>query len=535
MTPPIIMALIMGFMAFIYEPILMYANNIDDFWFDLGIMIKPSLIGFLITATVIVIMYLIIDQISIWTKKKGLYNFFVFFGFFVLITSYIHGNFLTGFLPSLDGSVPAYNEFLPNFVSAVVYLAGAVGVYILATKTKQPTKYVTYISLSIFAMLLVSFVATIFTTEGVFDSKDPITTATYKNINTASSNKNFMIILVDTVDSKQFNKVVSSNPEYQKTFKDFSYFPDTVSGYGFTRDAVPFFFSNIWNENETDFSVYSTNAYDNSQFFAALKDKNYLSNLYSRDYVWRSDKVYNFDNIASLSHNVKIVPFLKQEIKYALFKYLPYALKGYSSADTLDFTYAKEEDQSFWWGNKQFYHDTLNNPISEKTTQKYFQYIHLEGAHVPFDEDENVNRIENGTYEQKLTASFKVIEKYINRLKDAGVYDNSVIVVMADHSGDFEGTARQNPILYIKGVNETHSQMRISEKQVSHADLSNAFTELLEDKKSTEIFADVPTDGRIRRFLFNEFNKEEHMIEYEQTGKAWDKETLKATGRVFDL
>ena len=39
------------FMFFIYEPLFLYATNINDFWFDLGIMIKPVLIIFFLIFT----------------------------------------------------------------------------------------------------------------------------------------------------------------------------------------------------------------------------------------------------------------------------------------------------------------------------------------------------------------------------------------------------------------------------------------------------------------------------------------------------
>ena len=77
--------------------------------------------------------------------------------------------------------------------------------------------------------------------------------------------------------------------------------------------------------------------------------------------------------------------------------------------------------------------------------------------------------------------------------------------------------------------------MVVSDKQISYADLYNGFIELLDNKSSTEIFKDIPTEGRIRRYLYNGFNEEEHMYEYEQTGHAWEADKLKPTGREFDL
>ena len=105
---------------------------------------------------------------------------------------------------------------------------------------------------------------------------------------------------------------------------------------------------------------------------------------------------------------------------------------------------------------------------------------------------------------------------------------------MADHGYSLvSAEGRQNPILYIKGKNEEYKKMKVSDKAISYTDLNDAYADLLNDKKSDELFTDI-TDKRERRYLFYLFNKEEHMVEYTQTGKAWDLNTLVKTGKEFN-
>ncbi len=256
------------------------------------------------------------------------------------------------------------------------------------------------------------------------------------------------------------------------------------------------------------------------------------------DFVWRSRKALEFDNVDSIEKNVKLGTFFKQELKYLMFKFFPYPLKRFSSIQSMNFNWAQRRDEydSYGWGDVYYYNTTLEQPV-EKTNEKMFKYIHLEGGHVPYDVDEDVQLIpdESGTYPEKLVATMKIIKKYLGRLKANGVYDNSTIVILADHGFWFEGTNRQNPILYIKGKGETHSEMIESKKQISYEDLAEAFVELLDGKNSEEIFKEVPEDGRVRRYIYNGFNHEEHMVEYELKGKAWDATALVETGREFNL
>ena len=48
-----------------------------------------------------------------------------------------------------------------------------------------------------------------------------------------------------------------------------------------------------------------------------------------------------------------------------------------------------------------------------------------------------------------------------------------------------------------------------------------------------ELFKNIDIN-KPRRFLWYWLNKENHMVEYEQTGYAWDEDTLKSTGKEFN-
>ena len=79
-----------------------------------------------------------------------------------------------------------------------------------------------------------------------------------------------------------------------------------------------------------------------------------------------------------------------------------------------------------------------------------------------------------GSYDDKILSTITFIEKYLNRIKESGQYDNSIIIILADHGNNgYDPIGRQNPILYIKGFDELHSEMIISDKKVSYEDLNN--------------------------------------------------------------
>ena len=536
MLPAFIIGLIISFMMFVYEPIIMFLNNPNDLWFDINTLLPVVGVLFVICLFAVVIIYLLTYFVTKKViRKDKVFKYSLIVGFVLLITTYIEGNYLAGMLPSLDGSAIIWSNYTKASIISFIVL-GAVsvvtGILIKKIKLDKTITSLKYVSLAIVAMLLVSLLTTTMTSSNL--NKDINVTATTKNLENYSDDENFIIFLLDAVDSRTFNKIIQEK-KYSKILKDFTYYPDTMSAYPFTRDSIPFILSGIWNNNEEEFAKYYSQVLDNSELLKKLYEKKYDVNIYDTEIIYNSKNASKIQNL-TMNNKYNFRLFANQEIKYSLFKYLPFYLKKYSHIESMDFNKTKIADTDIFDLNDiNYYNDYLEKQLVKKS-EKQFKFIHIEGGHVPFDLDENLNYISNGagTYEQKLEGSIKIVEKYLDKLRNNDVYNNSNIIIMSDHGFNFDETeGRQNPILYIKGKNEEHKKMTISDKAISYTDLNDAYTNLLNDKKSNELFTDI-TDKRERRYLLYAFTKENHMVEYTQTGKAWDLNTLIKTGKEFN-
>ena len=531
-----IVSFVLAFMLYFYEPITMYLNNVNDFWFNLNIILFPIIKITLLIFLVLSIIFTIVYFINKKSKNKMLIFDICLISFFIgFICAYIQGNFLVNNLPPLDGtSIEWFSKtyLSQNIVSVILWLLVIIISIIVTIKFKREKmiKYISYISIAIFIMLMVSFVSVVITNKDVAKNSDTII-VTGNNINDASSDKNFFIFVIDATDSVAFEEEMKKNEEYNGMFNDFTYYKDTVSVYPFTRDSIPLLLSGEVNENKTDFGTYSTNALNNSKLFKKLNELEYNTNIYETELIWNDKKAYNLKNVISSSDSkLDEFTYFKEQTKYILFKYLPFPLKKLSHINTMNFLTTNKD--LYFSDNIINYNKFMENKVN-MVDNKCFQFIHIDGAHVPFDLDENVNRIENGTYNQKVKAMLKITKAYLNRLRENNIYDNSVIIIMADHGfADGNIIGRQNPILYIKGIDE-HHDMIYSDIPVYQVDLIDAYLELLDGKKSTELFSNI--DGnRERRFLYYEYTKEDHMVEYVQKGKAWNEDTLVPTGVEFN-
>ena len=534
LIPALILCFVFCFMCFFYEPIIMYANNIYDFWFDLGIMIIPVIKIFAIFLLITYLIYIIIYYINKkFFKDLKVYNIFVLIGFIVFLATYIQGNYLIGNLPILDGSTIVWSNYkVQDIVTIIIWLVIITIVVILSRKKsmEKTIKYATYLTIAIFVMLLASFTSTLFSTNALINKKGVIFTD--KNINLISKNKNFIIFMLDAVDSQTFYKLLQENTEYQEMFNDFTYYPDTLSMYPFTIYSVPYILSGKLNKNEKDFIEYSSEALNTSSLLKNLTNNNYEINLFDNDLTWDGKKNFKVNNmIDGQNAKISLFPFMKQELKYILFKYVPYGLKKYSRIEGMDFNYCTEK---YLWMIDYNYKNILENVQLEKTNQNQFQFVHLEGAHVPFKFDKDLNLIKNGTYEQKVEANITLINAFLKRLKANKSYDNTVVVIMSDHGYSASGNhiGRFNSLLLIKGFNENH-EFKISDKPISHYDLQTNFLELIDSKKSSDLFSDIK-NGRTRIFLDHELNEENHLVEYKTKGPAWDIQQYEKTGKVYD-
>lgn len=68
-----------------------------------------------------------------------------------------------------------------------------------------------------------------------------------------------------------------------------------------------------------------------------------------------------------------------------------------------------------------------------------------------------------------------MLDAYLQQLKDLGIYDNSTIIITADHGSE----ARSQMIFFMKGKNETHDSMQTTNAPISLNDLVPTIVEAI--------------------------------------------------------
>ena len=545
LLPGILVAAAISFLVFLYAPVDLYCANVSEFWFDFSTLFLTALGMFAVSMVVLVLCYLIA-----WLIHPLLYRIALAGGLTLFLCTYIQGNFMIAKLPPLDGTSIWWEKYdilrkdtliLWAVVLALVVIAGVV------LKKKKFENVVMFISGCMTPMLLVTACSTILT-SGALTPKVHLHISE-ENEFRMSEDENFVIFVLDTADSREFSSLLEDHPEYREIFSDFTYYENMMGNYSCTMNAVAYMLSGEWFENQEPLQDYLNNVYRNSPLWEELRTRGYRIDLYEDDIRSDTDSVAdNFGNVYPTTvRPSSYLELAKEELKLVGFRYAPYDLKRYCETREVYFDALQVSEPegttagSFTEDNMAFKEGLLENGVTMDQEQKNFKFIHLEGAHAPFIYGGDMEYIPGGDYRQNMEASIALAGKYMEAIKESGAYDNTAIIVMADHGYNGQGDEtdrdvwlRPSPMFLVKGREEQHDTMQVSEAPVSYEDLWQAYMRLMDGAQSDALFDWKEGDERERRYLRYSFSETYHLVEYIQKGHAQDLDGMEPTGRVFD-
>ncbi len=521
-TAAVWLAVALSFMLCLYAPFEIYFTNISEFEYDIYAIYKYILLLFAAAAAVIILLYFIAYKLN-----KKFFTACLLLGLICFLAFYVQGNFLTGDLPPTDGRVIDWGLYgKQEMQSLILWIAVTVlsfaALFIL--KTDKFYRLTKLLSAGITGILLITLLTIAFRNDG-FRHKSQIFTGT-SNMNVMSDDQNFVIFVVDAVDSKTFRYLLeTSDPEYADYFEDFTYYPDTLAMYPYTKLAVPQILTGIPYECQDEFEQYYMNSTRDSVFLNKLEDLGYINGIYDmQDVLFDDPFIRKAENVIEAPYGIRDPKvFLADELRMTFFLHMPYQLKKYEPYALFNLTNQKPAKEHYDWHDDIIYDYFRSNPI-ETVPEKRFRYIHIEGAHPPYQYDKDVRDVEGtegASYDGNVQATVTILHTYLEQLKKADTYDNSVIIILADHGhGDeIHSKNRYNPLLLVKGFNEEH-EFTVSDKPVTYESLEEFYLNLLNGAVGEDVYEDPRNNGSVVRRYFNyDFYNLDELFEYTVTDK----------------
>ncbi len=466
----------------IFEPNQLLLNNLEEFSIPYG----PFFCIMLIEGVALTAVYTLT---GVFILSEGQLKAFGTIIFGISAAGYIQGNFLNGEMLLMDGTVQIWSstQKIINGIIWIVMIGTAVFINYYARHKSICKRIVQGVCVYICLMQLLSLAFMIATKE--FPDEENEFVLTTNHMLELDAENNVVIFVLDWFDRQIMDDILTENPDFTKSLKDFTDYTNTTSCYAYTELSIPYLLTGVEWEYGMEADDYCEYAYENSRLLDDIQAQNYSIGVYTGSLYMGSTakrKLLNYsDDIVKELGYKKAFYVMNNTSKY---KMMPFAAKKFYFYTTDDIAKIVVNSGEYSITNDIIFHDELSkNKLSVDRSESYegaFRFYHFNGAHAPFNMNDNFEEIEeNGTRLSQSRGSLKIVYEYIDEMKRLGIYDNATIIITADHGqnmdvmreakNDTDYDMTSTPILFVKLPNEQHEEKPVSNTApVSHTDFA---------------------------------------------------------------
>jgi hypothetical protein len=545
-----ISALIFGgsglFTLFFFSPLEVYLGNPSEFhvYADNAILI---LLAFAALCTLV------------WTAAVSFLPTkvlkFVNLGVFaVTLCFYVQALALNGELIRLDGeqlllsrATKITNGLVWLGILALVFLSWYVAKRL---RKEKPFINVTKVLAVILAVMQLTGVASLYFT---YDKSVNTSKAMYFSNQqelSLSGQKNVVYFVIDYCDGLIAQDALAQDPELFKEFTGFTYYPDASFTHSRTYPAITYLLSGQKCYFDKPYTQYADEVFQKDSFMAGIDSLGADIRIFTDTrYVGPSAKEYvdNYKTVHATSlSSVKPLGFLLQTWKVSCFRGAPYGAKNlfaYTPGEVNEASVAYQTDRAKVNDDLAFYQSVQTEGVSVNSEfSSAFRFYHMFGSHPGAVINEDAEYQENVTLTQALRGDIKVISAYLKELKDKGLYENTTVIITADHGHvSTKFSSPQTCIMLVKMAGDNSEEpVRVSSAPVCHEDLFATVIKGLGGDYSSygkAIDEISETEARVR-YHYNtvidaEKNQEILLDEYEITGDARDINNYRPTGKQW--
>jgi hypothetical protein len=248
------------------------------------------------------------------------------------------------------------------------------------------------------------------------------------NMDLYSSEKNVIIILVDTLQSDLAEEMIEANDTAKAALNGFTFFRNSAGVYPYTGMSLPAFLSGEIYDPGTSLDAYLAKA-NEERLERKLADRGFDTSYLG---IWSRGR---YASGAEQQERVE----LHELLSVLLYRQLPMVAKPFYFEESEDFignNISGADLEKLASMDVQIL-DLLAQRIDPTATRPQFKYIHLWGAHQPSTLDRDCavqpRGVDRERYLDQAYCLFTRIGHYLEELERKGVYDASQIFIVADH------------------------------------------------------------------------------------------------------
>lgn len=388
-----------------------------------------------------------------------------------------------------------------------------------------------------------------------------------------SSSHNVIQVVLDGFQADVFLEIVEeSEVDYRSLFSGFTYFRGATGVYTRTEMSVPAFLSGRLYRNKVPKKRFKQEVFEGS--------KNIIRSLerggYRVDFVvplgitsrYQLKNFYVLTEPYQASHKAQATAEARKLMDLVLFRVFPHVVKGWIYRDgrwLLQSAWGKRRESLSFFANRDFLLDLSENLVVG-TSEPVYKYLHVKMSHPPPVVSEDcgyagkVLPVQRDNMKRQYECTLEVLARLLKKLRVARVYDESLILIHADHGSGFplwdvesEGRAAGAggiedeflsrlagyalPLLAVKRP-RAKGDLKISEAPVSLTDIPDTIATsvgLEEEFGGKAVFSVAEDDSRERVFFFhrwegNKFDYFQEFYEYRILDSPFERASWRPVG-----
>ena len=383
------------------------------------------------------------------------------------------------------------------------------------------------------------------------------------------SDRNVVVFVMDTADGVWAREMLERWPDLKDTLSGWTWYSNATSRYNRTYPSLTYMFTAEDCRFDRPVPQYVDEAFTRGiGFLKNLSDSGTDARILTPDpelisdladpYIANSVK-YDYTAFDSL-----YLPRLEKVLlRIGLYKCLPYRFKNLSLYDmnyvnTASFKIFNDPETAYGSYDYEFNDRLKQKGLSVSSRySRAFRFYHTMGTHIGVFWGEDLlpdpARTGTGDYPAALRGCFRNVEEYIRQLKDLGLYDQTTIIVTADHGSNFgipagqplERTTTACPVMMVKYAGSDLSRpLQENRAPVCQDDLFATVEQALDTPasglgsgKALKDFAEGEARDRYYYFIaYHDLSAGEIALrEYLINGNAEDIASYRLTGNWWDI
>jgi len=504
---------------------------------------------------------------------------------------YVQALFMNQTLPAANGTVLDLSQHMANtVVSTIVWVLVIIGIVVLFAKRRFfGRNFVVFIAL---ALIIVQSAAVVSlwvdpdnieltpteTTDVSVTTHGP-SVISMEGLFEVSPKNNVIILVLDTFDVLDMNELVDSDPDVLDQLTGFTYFRDSVGSLTPTRYGIPYLLTGSLPRTDQTWEEYTNSRYTSSSFISDISDQDYSLYIYTDtsgggvEYLSTyASNIHPVDGTqVSTTTKLHLDGVISILYRMALFRDMPWVAKGPFWFYTDEVNQAvydvealeKDVDVSGRTGGNSpyiiddaaFFTQLENKHLSiyDDGSKGSVRFIHLAGLHTPYTLDENA--VAHDDYEtsrrEQTMGTLHIVNEYLRYLKELGVYDDTYIIITADHGiWNYEDTIEQSewngdmaggPIMLVKPAHQTAEQasepLQTSYVRTGHIDYPATVIDAVGGNTAkygpTVFQTDDPERIRYYYWLVHDGSTDLAIYEYAIDGEVTDWDAWSRTGNYW--